>query len=148
MRKTPAFWDASALVSLCVQEVTTRQAQSYLRRFDLVAWWASLVEVHSAVCRLYRNGEITGSGKQGALARLRMLSLGWKEILPDDDVREVATHLLNEYPIRAADSLQLAAALEWCAQHPRERDFVCGDRRLSEAAHAVGFSVIVLQREP
>jgi predicted nucleic acid-binding protein len=113
VKKTTAFWDASALVPLCIRESASRHAQSYLERFAPVVWWGSLVEVHSAICRLHRDQEITDLDKQGAAARLRLLSRGWREILPGDQVRELAMQSLDKYFLRAADSLQLASSLIW-----------------------------------
>lgn len=144
MKKAAAFWDASALVPLCIHEAASRRAQHYLGKFALVVWWGSLVEVHSAICRLRRDQEITELDKQGAVARLRLLSRAWREILPDDQLRDLATELLEKYSLRAADSLQLAASLIWCQQRPTRRSFLCGDRRLAEAADLAGFSVLEL----
>jgi uncharacterized protein len=146
MSQATAFWDASALVPLCVHEITSRQAQSHLRTLMPVVWWGSLVEVHSAVARLHRLGKLKDSGKQGALSRLNVLSQGWREILPADQLRDLAGRLLDIHDLRAADSLQLAAALTWCQQRPAKRNFVCGDQRLSEAAASAGFSVLELSR--
>jgi len=109
-----------------------------------VVWWGSLIEVHSAICRLHRENDITDIGKKGAVARLRLLSLGWREILPGDQIRELATQSLDKYSLRAADSVQLAASLIWCEQRPSKRTFICGDHRLSEAAESAGFSVLEL----
>ena len=109
-----------------------------------MVWWGSLVEVHSAICRLHRDKEITDLDKQGAAARLRLLSRGWREILPGDQVRELATQSLDKYSLRAADSLQLAASLIWCEQRASRRRFVCADHRLAEAAESAGFSVLEL----
>jgi predicted nucleic acid-binding protein len=144
VKRTTAFWDASALVPLCIHEAASHHAQSYLRRFTPVVWWGSLVEVHSAICRLHRDREITDLDKQGAAARLRLLSLGWREILPGDQVRELATQSLDKYSLRAANSLQLASSLIWCEQRPLKRSFICGDHRLAEAAESTGFSVLEL----
>ena len=144
MRKTTAFWDSSALVPLCIHEVGSPRAQFYLRKFAPVVWWGSLVEVHSAICRLHREKEITDIHKQGAVARLGLLSRGWREVVPDDQLRDLAVNALDQYSLRAADSLQLAASLVWCQQRPTKRSFICGDRRLAEAAHAQGFSVLEL----
>jgi len=144
VKKTTAFWDASALVPLCIHEAASGQAQAHLRRFAPVVWWGSLVEVHSAICRLQRDQEITDRDKQGAVARLRLLSLAWREILPGDQIRELATQSLDKYSLRAADSVQLAASLIWCEQRPSKRTFICGDHRLSEAAELAGFSVLEL----
>ena len=142
MKQITTFWDAGAIVPLCVQELASRTAQSQLRKFAPVVWWGSLVEVHSAICRLHRQKQITDVGRQGAMARLGLLSHGWREILPGDQLRELARELLDEYFLRAADSLQLAASLIWCEQRPARRNFLCGDQRLSHAARTLGFSVI------
>jgi hypothetical protein len=45
------------------------------------------------------------------VARLGLLNRGWREILPDDQVRDLAAQLLGTHSLRAADSLQLAASL-------------------------------------
>jgi len=142
VKQVTAFWDASAIVPLCIHEAASRTAQSQLRKFAPVVWWGSLVEVHSAICRLHRQKQITDVGKQGAMARLHHLGRGWREILPGDQLRELARELLDEYFLRAADSLQLAASLIWCEQRPSRRNFLCGDQRLSLAARTLGFSVI------
>ena len=56
-----------------------------------------------------------------------------------DSVREQAIRLLRLHPLRAADSLQLAAALEW-AGSPPDGAFVTFDERLRVAAAREGFS--------
>src|SRR6267143_414528 len=136
----------ATLVPLCVHEAASRHAQSHLRRFAPVVWWGSLVEVHSAICRLHRDKEITDLDKQGAVARLRLLNRGWREILPDDQVRDLTTQLLDKHSLRAVDSLQLAASLIWCEQRPSRRSFICGDQRLAKAAASAGFSVLELSK--
>jgi uncharacterized protein len=144
MSKETAFWDASALVPLCVHENTSRQAQLHLRQSLPVVWWASSVEVHSAVARLHRQGKLKDAEKKGALARLDVLSRAWREILPSDPLRDLARQLLDAYELRAADSLQLAAALTWCQHRPSRRTFLCADQRLSQWATSAGFSVVAL----
>ncbi len=142
MTKTTAFWDASALVPLCIQEASSRQAQSFLRRFAPVVWWGSPVEIASAICGLHREGDLTDAGKQGALARLSLLSQGWREILPTQQLRDIAARCLESYSLRSADSLQLAAALVWCDHRPARRHFICADQRLALAARSAGFALL------
>jgi predicted nucleic acid-binding protein len=144
VKKATAFWDASALVPLCIHEATSRRAQVYINRFAPVVWWGSLVEIHSAICRLHREKVISDLDKQGAVSRLQLLRDGWREVLPDDPLRDLAVESLDKYSLRASDSLQLAASLIWCQRQPSRRNFVCADRRLAEAANAVGFSVFNL----
>ena len=78
------------------------------------------------------------------MARLRLLTGGWREVLPDDQLRELVAESLDKHSLRAADSLQLAASLVRCQQHPSKRSFSCGDFRLVEAANAAGSSVLRL----
>lgn len=142
MSAAVGFWDASALVPLCVHEITSRQAQSQFRKSVPVVWWGTEIEIHSAIARLHRSGKLTDAEQKGALSRLDLLSRGWREILPTDPLRALARRVLEHYELRAADSLQLAAALTWCQQHPAKRTFVCADQRLSNAAALAGFSVV------
>ena len=65
-------------------------------------------------------------------------------LLPSDSLQDLAVQLLDTYELRAADSLQLAAALTWCQYRPSRRAFLSADQRLSKCAAADGFSVIAL----
>jgi hypothetical protein len=63
------FFSPAAMLCLAlaiVRESTSRQAQSHLRQFLPVVWWASRVEVHSAVARLHRLGKLKDPEKKGA----------------------------------------------------------------------------------
>jgi predicted nucleic acid-binding protein len=52
-----------------------------------------------------------------------------------------ACSLLQLYPLRAADALQLAAALEACVHQAQGYVFITSDQRLADAARGSGFSV-------
>jgi len=144
VRSTPAFWDASALVPLCINQATSRKAHAQYGRFAPAVWWGSFVEARSAVCRLHRQKQISDAAKKGASERLRLLSQACREILPSDYVRTLALAILDKYALKAADSLQLAASLVWCGERPSRRTFICADERLTRAASSAGFSVIQL----
>jgi hypothetical protein len=57
-------------------------------------------------------------------------------------VKAQALRLLRAHSLRAADSLQLSAALAWCERDSREAAFVCLDDRLRVAAETSGFRVL------
>ena len=65
------------------------------------------------VIPLHRDKQISDLDKQGAVARLALLDRGWREVLPNCQVRDLAKQSLDKYSLRAADSLQLAASLIW-----------------------------------
>lgn len=136
------------LQPICVHESTSRQAQSHLRKFLPVVWWGSSVEIYSAIVRLHRRGKLTDSERKGAMTRLDRLGRGWREVIPDDQLRDTALRILDAHDMQAADSLQLAAALTWCQQRPARRTFVCADERLSKAAEAAGLSIFKLTPVP
>jgi len=62
-------------------------------------------------------------------------------------VRARAARLLSLHPLRAADALQLAAALVWCRERTAEAPFVCLDDRLRLAAAREGFRVLPYAEE-
>ena len=76
-----------------------------------------------------------------ALALVRQLAESWHEIVPSDAVRRTAERLLRTHPLRAADSLQLAAALIAADHNPATLEIVCLDSRLGSAARREGFVV-------
>jgi hypothetical protein len=102
------------------------------------------VEVHSAVAHRHRVGRLKDAEKQSALSRLGVLSRGGRDALPSDTLGDLATRLLDAYEGRAADALQLAAALTWCQERLSRRTFGCADQWLSKSAVAAGSSVIEL----
>lgn len=140
-----AFWDTSAIVPLCCFQPRTAQARQTARIYARqVVWWGTAIESISSLNRLVREGFLTAKESVQAFARLAYLRRCWNEMLPVDEVRDQAERLLGAHKLRAADALQLAAALVWCDGHPRGRYFICADDRLSEAAETEGFTVIRL----
>lgn len=136
------FWDASAIVPLVVKEASSPSIRGQYQ-FDatMEVWWGSSVECVSALARRNRQGELQG-GLETALGRLRILIANWHEVPPGDEVRDTAQRLLQAHDLRAADALQLAAALQAAEGHPITLDFVCLDSRLAAAAAREGFTVV------
>jgi predicted nucleic acid-binding protein len=137
----PAFWDASAVVHICVPPRASRRARMLLRAHPPVIWWGTFVEVRGALARLRREGALSGAALQASLDRLSELLLSWREIQPSDSVRHLAAEQLDRFAIRAGDALQLGAALVWSKHRPRGRLFVSNDEILSAAARESGFDV-------
>ena len=132
------FWDSSALVPLVLKQPRTQRArQLFEEDAEPVVWWGSALECASAIARLHR-GHLTRKEEQEARALLDALRSSWFEVQPGDGVREQALRLLRLHPLRAADALQLAAALEW-AGAPTAGAFVTFDDRLRDAAQREGF---------
>ena len=136
-----AFWDASALAHVCVPGQISRKARELVRSVPLVVWWATSLEVGSALRRVQREGGISETAVRASRERLAELLHGCTVVPPMDVLKELALIQIDRFPLKTGDALQLAAALVWCRQKPRGRWFVCNDRQLGAAALATGFTV-------
>src|ERR1039457_4944361 len=137
--RIPAFWDTSPLVPLCVRQGITLQTIALYKLHDTVVWWATPVEIASALARLVRMKQLNPSDWARARKLANRLADSWSVIQPSDGLRAKSTQLVDRYDLRAADSFQLAAALEWCEDDPQGRIFLTADRRLRDAAWSSGF---------
>jgi len=136
-----AFWDTSALLPLCVTQPQTAKARLLYESYGIVAWWATQVEMMSGLTRLESTGQIGHDrfliGKQIA----QEIVHEWLSVGSTASIAINACSLLELHPLRAADALQLAAALEWCESKPQGNVFLTFDKRLREAAGLAGFTV-------
>ena len=136
-----AYWDSSALIPLCVPRPQSTRAILLYERYNIVAWWATQVEIMSGLTRLERMGQITHDrfliGKQFAQDLVR----GWISAGSSTGTAVLACSLLEMYPLRAGDALQLAVALEVFEHSTQGCPFITADDRLADAARRSGFSV-------
>jgi len=137
------FWDSSAVVPLLLPDVRSTEIATLLRSdAEPALWWVSPVECQSALYRRHREGVLPPAALAQALERLKALMADVDVVAPAPPLRERAGRLLAGHPLRAADALQLAAALVWCNESPQGDAFVCLDERLAEAARREGFTVL------
>lgn len=131
------------MLPLIVRQAASIAAMGFLREDgDATVWWGTRVECAVALSRLVREGELNEETEEEARARLDLLSDNWSEIQPDDEVRSLAVLLSRRHPLKVADALQLAAALQWCEGDAAGKDFVCFDDRLRRAAQREGFRIL------
>jgi len=136
------FWDSSAIIPLCLKEKASEAVKGLMKDDeDIVVWWTTYIECLSALSRRQREGVLTSGDAEKARAVLSALAVAWSEIQPTEMVRLRAERLLSIHPLRAADALQLAAALVWAQETPRGLEFVCLDQNLRESSLKEGFSI-------
>jgi predicted nucleic acid-binding protein len=134
-----AFWDTSALVPLCAHQGITPRVVALYGSYGVVVWWATPVEIASALRRLVRMKQLA-AGDWATSRRLAAdLADSWRVVQPSNSLRAGAAQLVDRYELKAADALQLAGALEWCENIPQGRVFLATDHRLREAAVLCGF---------
>jgi len=135
------YWDASAITPLIADEPTRNNLLKLLEQdAGMLACWGTPVEIASALARREREGLLTADEITTALTAAHALAQSWHEIAPSDSIRRTAERLLRTYPLRTADSLQLASVVS--DHDPMSLKFVCLDVRLARAAQREGFVVI------
>ncbi len=132
------FWDTSAIVPLIVREATSEDLRGLYREEPLnVVWWGTPAECASAIGRRERDGAMSLPQATETLRQLDALARSWVEVQPVAPLRDRARRLLRVHSLRAADALQLAAALAVGDEAP-DMEFMSLDRRLVEAAQREG----------
>lgn len=152
------YWDASGVVPLLIAEVSSARLREVLGSDPtMVCWWGTRIECASAIVRYARAQRLASTEIAAARRRLVTLLEEWTEIQPDEVLRTNAERVVGVHSLRAADAVQLAAALVACDGTPSNLSFVCLDTRLREAAMREGFVVVpdtaprataVLERSP
>ncbi|RPJ59340.1 MAG: PIN domain-containing protein [Acidobacteria bacterium] len=138
------FWDSSAIVPLLVKEASTESLLKMLEGDQqLLVWWGTPVECTSALARREREGSMPADQTTAAIERLVSLATAWDEVAPSVAVRSQARRLVRLHPLRAADALQLAAAVVAAEHEPASLEIVTLDERLRTAAEREGFHVIM-----
>jgi predicted nucleic acid-binding protein len=136
------FWDTSAIVPLLVLEADTKVREAQLKEVSgVVTWWATRIECVSAICRRKREGLLSAAAADAAFRRLDSLADQWMVVSPSEIILLRAERLLKVHPLRAADALQLAAALLATREETHDSCFFTADKALSTAADKEGFSV-------
>jgi predicted nucleic acid-binding protein len=108
---------------------------------DQIVWWGTQTEC-TRRCRARPEKASSPLGEAWARVVLFYLIQSWSEVQPSGRLRAQAEGFLDAQPLKAADALHLAAAFVWCSGQTRDREFVCLDRQLRNAAGNVGFTVI------
>lgn len=137
------YWDSSALVALFVEQAATQRVRElWAQDSGVITWSLSEVEIVSALVRLERDVALDAARFDEAVAQLAALWDTVDAVTALDAVKARTRRLLRSHPLRAADALQLGAALVAASDDPRRWSFVCLDDRLGAAARREGFTVV------
>ncbi len=108
----------------------------------MAVWWSAPVEMRGAFARLIRMRQLTLTGQVEALVTLDDMRRVWREVYPSEPLREQAERFVDRFPLRASDAQQLAAAMTWCLNRPRDRVLISGGSQLLDAARQLGFQAV------
>lgn len=138
------YLDTSALVKLYIEEDGTEQVIARARDpgSQVVILDISLLESRSAVRRRQREGDIGSGDADRVLESLEEDASSAFMLQPSTSaVVEEACRLVDAFPLRAYDALQLGGCLVFSRGTPSSVVFVCADNRLCDAARGEGLVV-------
>lgn len=137
------FWDTSAIIPLFIAERGSTRVQSWYRQdSEIVVWTLTRVELLSAIARRRREEPQAAAALSVARRDLLRAWDQWSEVTAVEITRQLAERLIESHPLRAADALQVGAALVAAEHDPTSFEFVTFDRNLANAAEREGFSVL------
>lgn len=137
------FWDSSAIVPLLVHQKASVESDRWLRDdAEIAVWTLTPVEVVSALRRLVRDGDLAESIALAAERRLDELMPTCHVVIDVEGVKSAARRMLRVHALRAADALQLAAAIAWSAGDATSCLLHTFDVRLARAAQREGLQVM------
>ena len=137
------FWDTSALVPIVVVEPKSPIVRRWMAEDrNVVVWTLTRAELLSALARKRRNTPAAREGLRTARRELLAVWERWAEVESVDLVRHHAERVVERYPLRAAEALQIGAALVAAGQDAASLTFVTLDASQAEAAEAEGLRVL------
>ncbi|HET9488568.1 MAG TPA: type II toxin-antitoxin system VapC family toxin [Methylomirabilota bacterium] len=137
------FWDTSALVPLVVVERQTPRVRRWMAEDDdVVVWTLARVELLSALARRRREAGAAPAALVAARRAILEVWERWSEVSALDLVRRQAERIVESHPLRAADALQIGAALVAAGDDPESLTFVTLDANQAEAAGREGLLVL------
>ncbi len=137
------FWETSALVPLVVAEPQTPRVRRWMAEDDdVVVWTLTRVELLSALARRRREIGVSPAGLVAARRAILSVWDRWSEVSAVDLVRRQAERIVESHPLRAADALQIGAALVAAGDDPQSLTFVTLDADQAEAAGREGLLVL------
>ena len=132
------FADSSALAKRYIADERSDEFDALLQGGDSMAVSVlCLPEIISALCRRRRERLLSNSQYTAAKAALEADLADATIIAMTDEVLLGGVELLESYPLRSSDAIQISSALAW-----RADVFASADARQCSAAKASGLDVI------
>ena len=137
------FWDTSALLPLLIKEASSSTMKKlYEESSEVIVWWGTEIECISALARREREESVSITECFDAGKRLQEILSYVAEVGPSLEIKRIAKRLLKTHPLRAADALQLAAAISVAGENLSDLTMVTLDNRLKHCAEREGLQVV------
>ena len=139
-----AYFDTSALVKNYVQEAGSVQVRELLAAYEFLSSAIAPIELHSAVQRRYRLGEITRTNYNTIVSRVKIDRSFWQLVESVPQVLTKAEEVVINHNVRTLDAIHLASALIIQQSLHVSFPFISADERQLAAARRCKLQTIAV----
>jgi uncharacterized protein len=137
------YLDTSSLVKLYVEEEGSEAVRSQVSRAGVVATsMIAYVEARAAFARKHREGGLSEDECDRVVDEFRREWGTYLAVEVSEAIVTVAGDLAEGHDLRGFDAMHLASALALRDKMQSSVVFSCADRRLTEAAGALGLDIM------
>jgi predicted nucleic acid-binding protein len=141
-----AYFDTSALVKNYIQEAGSTRVRELLGAYEFVSSAIAPIELHSAVRRRHRQGELNRQNYASILSRVKQDRSFWQLVEPVPPVLTKAEEIVVAYNVRSLDAIHLASAIIIQDSIGTPLPFITADERQFTAARDCKLETIAVTR--
>jgi len=141
-----AYFDTSVLVKNYIQETGSARVRELLETYEFVSSAMAAIELHSAVRRRHRQGELSRQNYASILSRVKQDRSFWQLVEPVSPVLTKAEELVVAYNVRTLDAVHLASAIVIQGSIRAPFPFIAADERQLTAARQFNLETIAVTR--
>ena len=141
-----AYFDTSVLVKNYIQETGSARVRELLETYEFVSSAMAPIELHSAVRRRHRQGELSRQNYASILSRVKQDRSFWQLVEPVPPVLTKAEELVVAYNVRTLDAVHLASAIVIQDSIGAQFPFITADERQLTAARDCKLETIAVTR--
>ena len=139
-----AYFDTSVLVKRYIKEAGSIATGRLLQRFRFLSSSILPVEAMSALSRRRASGDLAHRDFLAIQSRLRKDRDYWELVEAGEPVLLRAEELVQQTNVRTLDAIHLASAMIFQSESRLTIPFITGDTKQRDAAHVLGFTVILV----
>lgn len=139
-----AYFDTSALVKNYIREAGSSRVRGLLTSYEFLSSAITPIELHSAVQRRRRQGEITQPNYNSIVSRLAKDRSYWQLVEVVPQILSKAEELVKPANVRTLDAIHIASAIIIQDSLTTPLPFISADERQLAAAQSCKLSVIAI----
>jgi uncharacterized protein len=139
-----AYFDSSAVVKNYIREAGSSRVRGLLMSYEFLSSAITPIELHSAVQRRRRQGEITQPNYNSIVSRLANDRSYWQLVEAVPQVLSKAEELVKTENVRTLDAIHIASAIIIQDSFTTPLPFISADERQLAAAQSCKLSVIAI----